>query len=117
MSDRSVKTKTEDITAGCVFALALFVAFIVFLLLLIPPASAAYDGGYPAPVTPTLDAYPAPVDPMCEEWALMGKNLPWWCPVIGEAVSTVASEPQPTETPAAIVKVGGRQKMQKGIEK
>lgn len=105
-----IKTKKS----GCAFILMLFLALTLLIFMLIPPisAGATYDAGYPAPATPTAWGYPAPVTPTadwCEDARLLDLRVPW-CPVIGEAVSTVASQPEPTETPAAIVKVGGRQK-------
>lgn len=106
----------------------LFVLAVLAILLAPRGGASGYDGGYPIswgyppPVvgTPTAWGYPAPVtptaDPWCEEMRLLGKNPPWWCPpwnttpVVGEAAVTAVSEPEATETPVAILKVGGRQK-------
>lgn len=99
------------IKRGCAFILVIFLVavLILFTLALLgiffaPRQDASgFDHGYPAP-------YPAPVDPWCEEAALLDLPAPWWCPVIGEAVSTVAVEPENTPAPQAVNKIGGRMK-------
>lgn len=110
---------------GCAYLLLIFLALALLLFMLLPPiaAGAAFDAGYPIDWGyPTAWGYPPPVtitptvDPWCEEAQLLGLHPPKWCPpepwppVIGEAISTVASQPDPTDTPAAIIKVSGRQK-------
>ena len=99
-----------------ILILILFVLALLGMMLAPRQDASGFDGGYPPPidVTPTALGYPAPaptVDPWCEEAMLMGMPLPWWCPVIGEAVETVVDEPEALETPTpAAMKTGGRAK-------
>lgn len=108
--------------------LILFVLAVLAILMMPRETGSAqtFDSGYPAPV-PTAWGYPAPaVDPWCEEAAVMGMPVPWWCPpVIGEAVATVVSEPEAIELTipevvdlpipeAAVMKIGGRMKHKEG---
>lgn len=97
-----------------ILILILFVLALLGMMLAPRQEASGFDGGYPPPIdgTPTAWGYPAPtVDPWCEEAMLMGMPLPWWCPVIGEAVETVVDEPEALETPTpAAMKTGGRAK-------